>query len=428
MKIDTKIGQYTLSQRTEYSKLVVFDNQTNENISSTNKTFANEITGCYEKQKNNPEKYFEIKNNSLIGLTQRTISSEYIFVPDGITLIDNYIFEDIDAIGISLPNTLEIIGKHAFYNCDEIKYIDIPDSVNTIDENAFEGCASLKSVKLPSKIKLLANEMFYDCISLDKVDIPDSVEIIGTRAFESCILLKNIKLPKNLVTIGVGAFEQCENLKNVIFPENLEVISEFAFVCCTELDNVILPDSVYEIKKRAFANCEALEIIKLPKNLVSLSEEVFANCCSLKDIKLPDNISKIESQVFKGTENLENINIPKKLYAIEKNPFSKSSIKSLTFNYDLENLDISFDDKQNYDLISESDINKLIINESVKKIAPEAFKYSGSQITSIEYLGTSKEFETFKNNNKDLFRILRNAKINIINNAKEKTNIEIMER
>ena len=63
----------------------------------------------------------------------------------------------------------------------------------------------------------------------------------------------------------------------------------------------------------------------------------------------------------------------------------------MILNYDLKNLTGSGN------LTNRTKINKIIINNSVKKITPDAFKISGHQIKEIEYHGTKELFDVLIN-------------------------------
>lgn len=404
--MNIKISPYTIFQRTEYSKIVILDNETNEKISVTNKSLAEQILSDYKKQLLEPKKYFDVRDKHLVGI-EFDMSEEYIdylFIPEEVTVLDDYSLESAESVCISLPSKLNTIESNAFYNCSELRCLEVPDSVKTIGQGAFESCSSLEYIKLPSSIEDLNRELFYGCTSLMKIDIPNSVKNIGAYAFCCCESLEDIKLPDDLKVINEGVFQSCESLENIILPKSLEMIDEHAFGSCSRLKEIILPDTVNVLGKKAFADCDNLKVIKLSNNISSLSEKLFSNCYSLK-----------------------NIDIPKCLRYIDGQPFTNSGIKSLTFNYDLPRLDINPAYYTEYDLLDGSYIYKLIINKDVQRITSKAFRCLGSQITSIDYLGTKNEFKKFKHNNKDLFKVLPNIKeINFLEKSLTPPEIELL--
>ena len=56
------------------------------------------------------------------------------------------IFDDIDVISVSIPDSVTEIGLCAFSYCTSLTSVAIPDSVDTIDDYAFSDCTSLKTV------------------------------------------------------------------------------------------------------------------------------------------------------------------------------------------------------------------------------------------------------------------------------------------
>lgn len=63
---------------------------------------------------------------------------------------------------ITLPDSLEFIGKDAFAYCDKIEKVTIPENVNEIDEYAFFNCSSMKElVMLPKEEDMILQKNWY---------------------------------------------------------------------------------------------------------------------------------------------------------------------------------------------------------------------------------------------------------------------------
>lgn len=347
--MDIEIGPYILSRRTSYSMFKLFDMNTGVNITNCTKNL-NKIIEDYERQTICPEKYFEISSDTLIEF-KNVNDIKYLFIPDNIKIIGEYAFNKNKSIYIHFPNCLNTIEEFAFASCNSLQYLDIPEHISSINIGAFQNCFDLSFVNLPNSLKILPAQCFMNCSSLINIILPDSITEIKNNAFHSCENLENITFGKNVKKLGVGAFANCKKLSEIVLPSSIEMINDFCF----------------------------------------------ERCLNLKQITLPDNITELYNEIFMSTENLDNINVPKKLN-FYTNPFSNSSIKSLTINYDINEIESVFDD-----LVCDTNINKLIINSNVKTINPDAFYYSGEQITSINYLGTEEEFNKFKENNQELF-------------------------
>lgn len=73
--------------------------------------------------------------------------------------IDREAFCDCEFEKINLPNTLEYVGRYAFYYCQNLSSIIIPNSVTYIDDHAFEDCP-LSYVCIPSSVTTIEAEAF----------------------------------------------------------------------------------------------------------------------------------------------------------------------------------------------------------------------------------------------------------------------------
>lgn len=396
--MELRIGNYILSKRTEYSKVRLLDAETKEDVTKKNKELVDTIFDEYTKQIKTPDEYFEINGNSIDGLKDAANSFNNVFIPSGVVRIERLAFNHKDLVRINIPDTVKFIGTRTFCNCSNLKELYLPDSVESLGISTFEQCCNLESVKLSNNIKGLYFGLFANCNSLKNIDLPDSIRTMDDYAFGGCANLTDIKLPKNLETLGNFTFKCCEKLSNINFPKHLEYIGKQCFSGCNSLKEVILPYYAC-LDEGVFKSCQNLKFVILPENIIFLPNETFCDCISLNKTILPNSIQAIGDSVFKGTQHLKNINIPKNLTSIIRAPFESSSIESLTFNYDLKALEVN----SGYDLLSKSQINKLIIDKSVKKITLDAFRFSGKQVTEIEYLGSKEQFEEFKKNNENLF-------------------------
>lgn len=86
---------------------------------------------------------------------QKSITS--VELPDGITSIGSYAFEDFNISSISIPSTVTSIGETAF-SCSKLTAIDLSlTKVTSIGASAFNNCGNLNSVSLPSCLQQLGN-------------------------------------------------------------------------------------------------------------------------------------------------------------------------------------------------------------------------------------------------------------------------------
>ena len=126
-----------------------------------------------------------------ISLSSQLTNQKEVVIPsqiDGydVIAIDDYAFYRISRLltftvkssklqKVTLPETLETIGKSAFYQCGKLKEIEIPNSVKTIGSNAFASCVNMKKVI----INVNDNSLYYDengvSTKVEAVSVPTKV-------------------------------------------------------------------------------------------------------------------------------------------------------------------------------------------------------------------------------------------------------------
>ena len=127
--------------------------------------------------------------------------------------------------GVTIPDTVTIIGYNAFKGCTGLKSIKIPNSVTIVDYYSFQGCTGLKSVTFGNSVTKIGANAFNGCTGLTSLTIPQSVTTIESYAFSKCSGITSITLSKNITAINNGTFGQCSALKEVIIPDSVTTIS-----------------------------------------------------------------------------------------------------------------------------------------------------------------------------------------------------------
>ncbi len=118
-------------------------------------------------------------------------------------------FGYIYATKYTIPDGVEIIGKHAFMGNRTLKQVIFSSSVTTIEECAFSCCKRLRSMELTPGVTSIGDQAFADCLSLKSVKIPDGVRHIGKETFAGCVELERVSIPPSVISIGTGAFKNC---------------------------------------------------------------------------------------------------------------------------------------------------------------------------------------------------------------------------
>ncbi len=115
-----------------------------------------------------------------------------------------------------LPQKLQHIASHQFWNYSYLQSIVIPEGVTFIGDKAFEDCRSLKSVTFEGKnVETIGDWAFYNCHELSSITIPEGVKSVGLAAFYGCTHLKELVLPSTTESIADNGFAQCSKLQQI---------------------------------------------------------------------------------------------------------------------------------------------------------------------------------------------------------------------
>ena len=129
-----------------------------------------------------------------------TTIGEYAFA-------NNALQDNTTLNSVKLPDTIRIIGDHAFSSCNVITSIIIPKDVVSIGMGAFTECTKLREVTLRdcNSLKSIGDSAFSHCTDLTSITLPENLSHIGTNAFVAAGLT-DVTLPKSLNSVGLGAF------------------------------------------------------------------------------------------------------------------------------------------------------------------------------------------------------------------------------
>ena len=144
----------------------------------------------------------------------------------------------------TVPDGVEIIGKHAFECNATLSLIKVGVGVNQVEDYAFAQCEMLEEVLFLGEQTTLGVGVFYECKALENVTLPGKLELLPAKSFFNCECLTSLHLPTTIVSIGERALEGCVLLEELVLPAALEEIGEQAFFFCEGLQKVVALSAV----------------------------------------------------------------------------------------------------------------------------------------------------------------------------------------
>ena len=211
----------------------------------------------------------------------------------------------------TIPDGVEVISHHAFYQEDDLVEIILPDTLIEIESEAFNACMSLKEIVFPKSLVTLGEHSFRNCMGLESIFFSKSIEKIGESSFSNC--------PK-ITTIDVDE----EN--PIYFEENGVLYSDYGSVLVLypagKGTEFVVPNGVRQIDTSAFSYAKTLEKVVLPSSLTTIHKLAFYNCTALKDVVIPEGVTYIGNQAFDCCKSLTEVIIPRSVTTLCRSSFS----------------------------------------------------------------------------------------------------------
>lgn len=243
-----------------------------------------------------------------------------------------------------VADNTEIIGEHAFAQCDKLTNVVLPSSVESIAESAFCQCTEITDIKLSENLKNIGDEAFRGCISLANIALPNSLTDIGLNAFSECTAIKSIALPKGVANIGNGAFGNCSSLTAIEVDNDNASYEDIDGVLFSKDGKRLIsypagkggaytvPDGVETIASMAISYCEELTELTVPEGVVSIENFAICRCANLSSITIGFSAKDI-SDFSIYMNNIQNVYCYKNSAADNAELYYNQNGESVNFNY-----------------------------------------------------------------------------------------------
>lgn len=163
-------------------------------------------------------KYEAIDNCLIEKAINKLISGgKHSIMPEGIKEIGEQAFYGTSIERITIPSTVEKIGRYAFHNCNNLKTVTLNEGLKTIARGAFNG-TSIESIEMTSTVEKIERFAFYDCKNLKTVTLNEGLKEIESGAFRDCENLGQIdcNVKKSYVEANRSKFEGLIQKKSII--------------------------------------------------------------------------------------------------------------------------------------------------------------------------------------------------------------------
>ncbi len=355
-------------------------------------------------------------------LIKYTGESESFEIPDSVTTIESYAFNDFTINNLTMPKTVTEIKENAFWESSilnlnylgSVKEWVSPNLVIAINspirfENLYFNGVLAEDIIITSDIDEIRDYAFAYCDSIRTATIEPGLTKIGNYAFLSCINLTNIVISETVTEIGASAFSGC-HIFSITIPENVKELNSSIIYGCyylveiynlTDVEFQSTTTNYYPNKTVIHSSLDEPSIIETVGDFVFASLEsgpyLIAYTGTSDSITLPvyNNEYTLELNELSSKVDIKDVTIPKGCTLSEASTFKNSNIKSVKIEADWQEIPGEFFERcyslknvelpQGLKTISNAfvycySLNSIVIPSSVETLDPRVFNDCNSLI------------------------------------------------
>ncbi|MBR5225605.1 MAG: leucine-rich repeat domain-containing protein, partial [Clostridia bacterium] len=324
---------------------------------------------------------------------------------NGITQLRDMNLYGVEALTkVSLPDTLEMIGRHNFYQADSLKEITILASVAYMGPYCLSFCDVLTKVTFTGLCPYFGPECFKSAsadliiyVPSDQVDaykaaLPEGLNIqsSGKKAVVSRgkVTEKDFTFDSATGTItGYTGKVGCFEIPATIGGVQVKAIGKEAFYKNPFIVAVTLPEGLETIELSAFAGSSALARVNFPSSLKTIGKYAF-NGTNLDSLTLAEGLETISDSAFTsafGIVAVDEIVIPNTVTTIGKKAFNSNKGVRIVLGENLQSVG-------NEAFASSSELKEIVIlNKNLVTFAGDAFTKCTNEATLTLPDGVSQD-------------------------------------
>ena len=281
-----------------------------------------------------------LKYNNVSGTQALTITESVTKIADGafrsapltsVTVssstlkeIGAFAFKGSSISSVSIPKSLEKLGRGAFAECKSLTGINLSETAITeLPDEAFKNNSALGAVTMPKTVTKLGKDALSGCTKLSSIVADGIAELsvkdnrfesgladtewykaseAGNAEEDSIIRLGNVLVKYIVGTQSKAVFEET-NALTVEIPAGITMIAYKAFSDTTAqyITEIVIPDSVVSIGDSAFEGCSNLITVQIGSGVTEIGNRAFYGLKALKNAVLPVGLLTIGDSAFYGT-------------------------------------------------------------------------------------------------------------------------------
>ena len=170
----------------------------------------------------------------------------YYNQPDGILYLDNCClgYKGEKPTGsLNITNGTRLIGDDAFYNCSGLISISIPNTIETIGKDAFVKTGWYN--QQPDGVLYIDNCClgYKGTKPTGELKIAEGTKVIALSAFADCENVTSVFVPESVKNLRIGTFDRCKVWVNILRP-NIDTIVDISKIPGVNIqDKYIIPIS-----------------------------------------------------------------------------------------------------------------------------------------------------------------------------------------
>ena len=286
-----------------------------------------------------------------------------VVIPDGVTAIQNAVFQETAIVRMMIPNSVVSMGESVFLNANSLVSVKLSNNITAIGKYTFQGCTKLEEVYIPQGLTIIDKQAFYGCSSLKTIALPASLQTIGENAFASTRNIKSLFIPENVETIGEGAFSDGSYYENFTVSRNNRyfdsrngcgaiIEKSTNKLLWASKSTEVIPEGVTAIGKAYGSAKSLIKNVVIPASVTSIDDSAFSRCTQLTSV-----VSKSDTPPTIGSSTFTYISSTCVLWV----PYGKTQAYASWASYfkEIKELPSKYDVNED-GTVSISDVTKLV--------------------------------------------------------------------